>query len=678
MTKFCRFSAVLNSIALTTAILAQFSIAQIPTWKVLGNLSVARTRAEAVYIGNNKIFVTGGTTSSGTTTTSEIIDIQANTVIQVASMTSPRSEFASLLIGDSIVLAIGGVEYNNDVVASIEAYNIKTDTWSDFGSLLFPRRQFTAIWISPKEFIVVGGREFNAATIKTAEIFNIETHKSRQIADYPVLTNNPRSGYTSSDIPVIFGGREGGSGSNQSNLVYHYDLKSDSWQVVGSMPNASEQPPSIRLWSGNLAFCGGNNEKYRKIDWLKDIAIESNNTFKLIGTMSIGRHTHFLAQWDSNTLLLGGGHNGEPFGYRALSTTEWVDLANGQTNQGPSMNYPHGQGMYVTIPIEYNNKPIASKIVVISGFSDNSNLTPTVEILEPIISYEPPKLSEGSGDCFTFSFDATDKDGIDSIITDDTQSNNIVMSFTPLLPANTVRITVNLSDISQPGSFRLIVKNKLGLTSVKSGVLSGGTSTLQILSANSTIIRDTLIIGQFKCTEITLFNSGMDTIDISRIYLEKNIDISLPGGGFSYILPPKSTVLVKVCYAPTYSGYFSDTLFAVTPCSTLKQPFAIVALPNEISGKAICNIGVVGTIYSLFTTHPHPSPTDKKLTFIVSPDVYSIDFYDSFGNKKNSIIRSAGDSEEISITTDNMQTGFYILEAHSPTSSERFPVFILH
>ena len=678
MTKFRRFTALLNSIALTTAILAQFSIAQTPAWKVLGNLSVARTRAEAVYIGNNKIFVTGGSTSSGITATSEIIDVQANTIIQAASMATPRSEFASLLIGDSIVLAIGGVKYGNDVVSSIEAYNIKTNTWSDFGSLLFPRRQFTAIWISPQEFIVVGGREFNAATIKTAEIFNIETHKSRQIADYPVLTNNPRSGYTSTAILVIFGGRKGGTGSNQSNLVYHYDLKSNSWQVVGSMPNASEHPPSIRLWSGNLAFCGGNNEKYRKTDWLKDIAIESNNTFKMIGAMSIGRHTHFLAQWDTNTLLIGGGHNGEPFEYRALSTTEWIDLANGQRNIGPSMNYPHWQGMYVSIPIEYNNKPIASKIVVISGFSDNSNLTPAVEILEPKISFEPPKLSEGSGDCFTLSFDATDKDGIVSVMTDDTQSNNIVMSFTPSLPTNAVKITVKLSDISQPGSFRLIVKNKLSLTSVKSGTISGSTSTLQILSANRSVIRDTLIIGQIKCSEVTLFNSGTDSIDIFKIHLERNIEISLPGGGFSYILPLKSTVLVKVCYTPSYSGYFSDTLFAETPCSTLRQPFAIIGLSDIISGKGRCNIGVVGTIHSLFTTPTHPSPTDKKLTFVVSPDVYSIDFYDSFGNKKTSIIRTAGDSEEIIMLTDDMQTGFYILEAHSPMLSERFPVFILH
>jgi hypothetical protein len=353
------------------------------TWRVVGNLSVSRTRHESVYIGYSRILVFGGTTNQGVTNTVEIVNFESNTVLNSASMKTPRAEFASLVTQDSLVLAIGGTTGQDDVISSIEAYNIKSGIWTDYGNLLFPRRQFTAIWLSTTEFLVVGGREFATQTINTAEIFNITTKTSRQIPNYPVLCNNPASGYSSQGIPIIFGGREGGTGSNQTTIVYNFDIQQNKWIPVGNMINASEFPPAIKLWNGQLSYTGGDNEIQRKNDWLKDVAIEENNSFRLLGTMKKGRHTHFLAQWNETTLLTGGGMT---IGGQSLNTTEWIDITNGVVTDGPTMNHPHAQGSFLTIPIYENGKPIASKIVVISGFGEDFQLSPSVEILEQIIT----------------------------------------------------------------------------------------------------------------------------------------------------------------------------------------------------------------------------------------------------------------------------------------------------
>jgi len=348
------------------------------SWREVGNLSVARTRHESVYIGYGKILVFGGSTISGITNTTELIDIDKNNISPAESMNTPRAEFASLVTPDSLVLAIGGVTYKNDVTSTVEAYNIKTGIWSNFGNLKLPRRQFAVLWLSSSEFLVAGGREFSTTTINTAEIFNINTKTSRQISNYPVYCNNPVSAYSSKGIPIIFGGREGGTGSNQTDNIYTYDTTSNQWKIVGKMTNPSEFPPTIKLWDGRVVYTGGNNEILRPSGWLKDVSIEENNTFRLLDKMKIGRHVHFLSQWDNNTLLTGAGMTSN----EALKSTEWIDISTSKLTDGPEMNHPHAQPSFLTIPIYENGKPTSSKIVVISGYGEKFILTTSVEILE--------------------------------------------------------------------------------------------------------------------------------------------------------------------------------------------------------------------------------------------------------------------------------------------------------
>lgn len=357
-----------------------------PNWREVGNLSIARTRHESVYIGYSKILVFGGTTPSNITNTAEIVDVDKNIIVNANPMKTPRAEFASLVTIDSLVLAIGGVTYQDDVTSSIEAYDIKTGIWSNFGSLIQPRRQFTVIWLNSTEFLAVGGREFGTQTIKSAEIFNITTQTSRRIADYPVYCNNPVSGYSSQGIPIVFGGREGGTGSNQSDNVYYYNQLINQWEVVGQMVRSSEFPPTIKLWDGRVVYTGGNNEIQRPSDWLNDIAIENNNTFTLLARMKTGRHIHFLSQWNTTTLLTGGGMSGSPFGSKSLNSTEWINIITKKVTDGPQMNHPHAQPSFLTIPIYANGLPIASKIVVISGFGEDFKFTQSVEILEEKIT----------------------------------------------------------------------------------------------------------------------------------------------------------------------------------------------------------------------------------------------------------------------------------------------------
>ncbi len=571
-------------------------------------------------------------------------------------------------------MAIGGVFNNNDATQKIEAYNIKDNTWTFYDALIFPRRQITAIWISDKEFLVVGGRNVNIESISNAEIFSIETQKLRPIANYPIICNDLVSEYSSENILIVFGGREGGTNSNQSDAVYHYDVPSDTWKQVGIMTIPSEKPATIKLWSGNIVSCGGNNEKYRHVDWLHNVAIKENNTFRLIGLMQTDRHKSFLGQWDSSTLIAVGGFSGKLFGYNTLSSTEWIKLKTGITSLDPNMNHSHSYSTSHSIPIYRNGKLFAVKIVVIAGYTDNNGFTPAVEILEQDIISEQPSLSDGRSDCSSFTFETDDSDAITDVKIDNAQSNNVDMRISPNLPSSHTTVIVTLQDQSKAGKFRIIVTNAAGLTSEKSDVLNRA-SALSVSSVLLPNFHNSVVVGQSSCADVLLTNQCAETVFVSKLFMGRNIEISLFGGGYSAIIPPKSTLSVKAYFAPHFIGGFRNTLFIdETPCVLQSQPLRLSGIPDSISGKEKCNIGIKGEIIStLLLTKPFPNPAADALRFSVSNEMQSITFFDSYGNERKAIVRANASQMEITAETSELQSGFYVLEGR-----ERWPVFITH
>jgi hypothetical protein len=162
-------------------------------------------------------------------------------------MTSPRVDFALILLPDGKALALGGRSgLQNGLLASAEVFDPNTGVWTQTSSLLTPREGPTATLLPNGRVLVTGGDQANDVILATAEIYDPATeqwtaagtmrnarfdHRAVLLADGKVLvaggsgfddlpTNaelyNPASGNWTSTLPLITG-RQGHSAFRLAN-----------------------------------------------------------------------------------------------------------------------------------------------------------------------------------------------------------------------------------------------------------------------------------------------------------------------------------------------------------------------------------------------------------------------------------------------------------------------------
>lgn len=122
------------------------------------------------------------------------------------------------------------------------------------------------------------------------------------------------------------------------------------------------------------------------------------------------------------------------------------------------------------------------------------------------------------------------------------------MSFSPSLASTNVKVTITLRDEAQPGKFKVIATNSPRKSASEEHTLAGN-SQLEFYADGTNIVRDTLIAMQRTCRTVDIVNSGNDTVRIDRLFMQRNIEISLLGGGRCDIILPKGRLSVRVCYA---------------------------------------------------------------------------------------------------------------------------------
>ena len=104
--------------------------------KQVADMNVARTGARAVN-HNGFIYVIGGDTGNGHTTTGEFYDPEANIWNYIPEMKYARSEFR-LAVAHNRIIVVGGY-IGNSPTDVVEMYDIATKTWVECEQLAEPR-----------------------------------------------------------------------------------------------------------------------------------------------------------------------------------------------------------------------------------------------------------------------------------------------------------------------------------------------------------------------------------------------------------------------------------------------------------------------------------------------------------------------------------------------------------
>lgn len=380
----------MRSLRLALLILPVFALSAaaqpVASWRVFGRLHHPRAFHEALPIGARNVLVIGGLvydegSTPHATRSCEIIDARRGRIREIASMHEPRAEFIALPTPDGNVVAVSGLAESQQygaLAGSVELYDHATGCWRVLGDLLAPRRQHAAAFINDHEILVVGGMLRDHTTISSAEIFDTRTGRSRPAASYPFPINCAAMAASSNGEIVCLAGRAGGANSYRERHVYRYDVAGDRWLPFGDIYQPIQATEMLKLWDGRLIICGGARAE-RPYDFVNDVQMEDDGSWRRLGTMRDERQWCGAAQWSGDFALAGGGYDDK---IAMLASTSWVNLRTGAISDGPMMRYARSYFPMVSVPTAIDGEFFSSTLLAIGGRVGWDIGTDVVEILD--------------------------------------------------------------------------------------------------------------------------------------------------------------------------------------------------------------------------------------------------------------------------------------------------------
>ena len=129
-------------------------------WASTGSMGTPRYSHTAELLASGEVLVLGGNDSTAAflyTATTALYNPTTNSWTAAQSLGVPRGYFASALLPDGTVLAIGGISTNSALLSSAERYNRLTNLWTPAGSMSVARYLHAATVMSDSKVMVQGG-----------------------------------------------------------------------------------------------------------------------------------------------------------------------------------------------------------------------------------------------------------------------------------------------------------------------------------------------------------------------------------------------------------------------------------------------------------------------------------------------------------------------------------------
>lgn len=154
--------------------------------------------------------------------------------------------------------ALGGLDADGTVLASVERYTEATDTWSLVAPLPQGRFGFSAVSDGAGHLFTFGGATANNATSVSTTVYRytIATNVWETMAPLPVAMRDSAATLGPNGKIYVVGGF---SGTATLNLVQSYDLASNTWTTETTLPAAVRAPSAVIDSLGRLNVIGGLN-----------------------------------------------------------------------------------------------------------------------------------------------------------------------------------------------------------------------------------------------------------------------------------------------------------------------------------------------------------------------------------------------------------------------------------
>lgn len=220
-------------------------------WRLGPTMNAKRVGHTATLLEDGTVLVVGGDTGTGATASAEILDAGSGAASVVPSMTFARSGHAAVLLGDGKVLVTGGSDWATGTWKQAEVFDRSTLRWTPAGSMSTSRLFFSMHVLGDGTALAIGGDAGG-----TSERYNATTNSWGSVSKMTSQRYHFASAMISSKV-LVAGGMVTDTPLNSSEM---FDPATGSWRVTGSMAYARAKFSIAPLPNGDLITAGSSSK----------------------------------------------------------------------------------------------------------------------------------------------------------------------------------------------------------------------------------------------------------------------------------------------------------------------------------------------------------------------------------------------------------------------------------
>jgi hypothetical protein len=265
----------------------------------LGQMATGRSEMSAVPLGDGRVLVFGGSTSSVQPPFAEIVDTRTGAASAGGWMVLPRSRHAALRLADGRVAAVGGTQRN-----SIELWSPADNTWAPAGNRMVHTREHATASLLPDGRVLIVGGSTPATNYAFAEVFDPANESFTTVADAPAERRWLHAALTLPDGSVLVVGGENEAGALAS--IWRFDVAAQRFVAQAPLTAARSVVSAVVTPDSELLLYGGEQQPDEGVN--SGVAWRAGSQ-RALPEMSAPRAWHSLTRLsDGRLLVLGGQH----------------------------------------------------------------------------------------------------------------------------------------------------------------------------------------------------------------------------------------------------------------------------------------------------------------------------------------------------------------------------------
>jgi N-acetylneuraminic acid mutarotase len=268
---------------------------------LVAKMETPRADHTATLLRNGQVLICGGF-SGGTLSSAEIFDPKTKTFKSVGNMIVPRSGHSATLLPDGKVLIVGG--YNGNYLSNTEIFDPATKTFTAANMMTTARSGHTATLLTNEKILFAGGVGTGWSFLQSAELYDIQSGNFSATGSMTTARESHTATLLNNETVLITGGHK----DRRPNVKIYssaeiYNPSSEAFSLTGSMTKIRHKHDAVMLNDGKVLIIGGSDERDSRGAYTSaEIYRPASRTFQVSGNMNLSRYKH-----NGTSILLGNG-----------------------------------------------------------------------------------------------------------------------------------------------------------------------------------------------------------------------------------------------------------------------------------------------------------------------------------------------------------------------------------